>query len=133
MNEEDRTMIIARRNLCHEMQVENKSEDEIYDACRKLKYEKYVTEIRNAEKEIEKYAQYYHARESDCPESFKFLMLINGWHNPFIALNELLKIIYKNEMLLKRQSKKKGYKSRYREMELLVQKYANDSMRYLRG
>ena len=69
---------------------------------------------------------YYHARENECPDSFKFLMLINGWHSPFVALNELLKVIYTNEMILKREGKKKGYRSRYREMEMLVQKHANE-------
>lgn len=84
-----------------------------------------IEEIRRAEYNIELYAPYYHARESDCPDSFKFLMLLNGWHNPFAALNELLKVIYTNEMLLKRNGMKKGYKSRYREMERLVQEHAN--------
>ena len=42
-----------------------------------------------------------------------------------MKMNELLKVINKNEMLLKREGKKKGYKSRYREMELLVQRYAD--------
>ena len=69
------------------------------------------------------FAQTDHAKESDCPDSFKFLMLLNGWHNPFVALNELLKVIYTNEMLLKRNGMKKGYKSRYREMEKLVQEH----------
>ena len=84
-----------------------------------------INRIRNAEYFIEQNAPYYHARESDCPDAFKFLMLLNGWHNPFLALNELLKVICTNEMLLKRNGMKKGYKSRYRELELLVQKHAN--------
>ena len=84
-----------------------------------------INRIRNAEYFIEQNAPYYPARESDCPDSFKFLMLLNGWRNPFVALNELLKVIYTNEMLLKRNGMKKGYKSRYRELELLVQKHAN--------
>jgi hypothetical protein len=29
-------------------------------------------------------------------------------------------------MILKREGKKKGYRSRYREMEMLVQKHANE-------
>lgn len=121
----DHEMITARRNLCQQMLAEGTDEDEIYQTCRNLRYEEHVTEIRNAEKAIEEYAAFYHAKENECPDSFKFLMLMNGWHNPFVALNELLKVINKNEMLLKREGKKKGYKSRYREMELLVQRYAN--------
>jgi hypothetical protein len=84
-----------------------------------------IEEIRGAEYNIELYAPYYHARESECPDAFKFLMLLNGWRNPFVALNELLKVIYTNEMLLKRNGMKKGYKSRYREMEKLVQEHVN--------
>ena len=121
-----RSMIEARRNLAKEMKAQGKSEDEIYLACVGLKYEPYITEIRNAERAIENYAMYYHARENECPDSFKFLMMVNGWHCPFIALNELLKVIDTNEMILKREGKKKGYRSRYREMEMLVQKYENE-------
>lgn len=110
---------------------EGSSEDEIYTACRYLKYEPLITEIRNAENAIEKYAKFYHAKESECPDSFKFLMLINSWHNPFIALNELLKRIYTNEMILKREFKRTGkkaeYKSRYKEMRSLIQECANSS------
>jgi hypothetical protein len=84
-----------------------------------------IAEIHNAEKQIEKYAQFYHAKEKDCPDSFKFLMLLNEWHNPFIALNELLKRIYTNEKLLTKEQKK-NYKSRYRELEGLVQTYENN-------
>ena len=126
MTNVDRAMIEARRNLAKEMKDLGKNEDEIYLACVGLKYEPYITEIRNAEKAIENYAMYYHAKENECPDSFKFLMLVNGWHNPFITLNELLKVIYTNEMILKREGKKKGYRSRYREMEMLVQKHANE-------
>lgn len=121
MTNVDRGMIEARKNLAKEMKAQGKNGDEIY-----LKYEPYITEIRNAERAIENYAMYYHARENECPDSFKFLMLVNGWHSPFVALNELLKVIYTNEMILKREGKKKGYRSRYREMEMLVQKHANE-------
>lgn len=114
------------RELAKEMKAQGKNGDEIYLACVGLKYEPYITEIRNAERAIENYAMYYHARENECPDSFKFLMLVNGWHSPFVALNELLKVIYTNEMILKREGKKKGYRSRYREMEMLVQKHANE-------
>ena len=122
------------QTLCHEghsldevlIDIDGKNGDEIYLACIGLKFEPYITEIRNAEKAIENYAMYYHARENECPDSFKFLMMANGWHSPFIALNELLKVIYTNEMILKREGKKKGYRSRYREMEMLVQKHANE-------
>ena len=86
--------------------------------------EELINSIRNAEYFIEQNAPYHHAMESECPDSFKFLMLLNGWHNPFIALNELLKVIYTNEMLLKKNGMKKGYKSRYREMEKLIQEHS---------
>lgn len=125
MKDSERTMIEARRNLVRKMMSEGRSEDEIYTACRNLKYEPLITEIRNAENAIEKYAKFYHAKESECPDSFKFLMMINEWHNPFIALNELLKRIDTNEMILKRESKRTGkkaeYKSRYKEMRSLIQ------------
>ena len=84
-----------------------------------------IGEIRRAEDCISEYAEFYHSHESECPASFKLLMLINGWRNPFVALNELLKVIDKNEMILRRGGKKKGYKSRYREMRNLVQWHSN--------
>lgn len=83
-----------------------------------------IEEIHRAEIYIERYAKSYHAKEKDCPIEFKFLMLVNGWHSPFIALNELLKRIYTNERLLTKEQKK-GYKSRYRELERLVQECNN--------
>ena len=86
-----------------------------------------IDEIRRAESCIERYAGFYHALESDCPADFKLLMLLNCWHNPFIALNELLRRIYNNETLLRRERKRVGkkplYKSRYRELERLVKRY----------
>ena len=122
-------MIDARRNLARKMMSEGRSEDDIYTACKNLKYEPLITEIRNAENAIEKYAKFYHAKESECPDSFKFMMLINGWHSPFVALNELLKRIDTNETLLKRKQKatglKSGYKSRYKEMRELLQREIN--------
>jgi hypothetical protein len=94
-----------------------------------MKYETLITEIRNAENAIEKYAKFYHAKESECPDSFKFLMMINEWHNPFVALNELLKRIDTNEGLMKREKKRTGekpaYKSRYKELRELLQKEVN--------
>ena len=91
-----------------------------------------ITEIHNAEKAIENYARFYHSKETECPISFKFLMLINEWRNPFNALSELLKRIYTNELLLKREKtacRKFMYKSRYKEMRELIQKAANDGTR----
>lgn len=88
----------------------------------------HVEEIHRAEKLIEKYAGCYHLHEADCPVGFKMVMFFNGWHSPFVALNELLKVIDKDEMLIKR-ARKQGtvinYKSRYKEMFLLVQKEVN--------
>lgn len=122
-------MIEARRNLARKMMSEGRSEDDIYTACKNLKYEPLITEIRNAETAIEKYARFYRAKESECPDSFKFMMLINGWHSPFVALNELIKRIDTNETLLKRKQKatgiKSGYKSRYKEMRELLQREMN--------
>lgn len=87
-----------------------------------------VEEIYRAEKLIEKYAQCYYLHEIDCPTDFKMIMFLNEWHNPFVALNELLKVIDRNEMFIKRK-KKRGviinYKSRYKEMYLLLQKEVN--------
>lgn len=118
------TMIDARKNLVEDMKCQGKSENEIYDACRNLEYEEYITEIHNAEKAIEKYLQYYDALEKDCPSDFKFLMLVNKWESPFVAINGLLKIIEDNEFLLKKKQKltkdKINYKSRYKEMRNLV-------------
>lgn len=45
-----------------------------------------INRIRNAEYFIGENASYYHARESECPDSFKFFMLLNGWHNPFVRM-----------------------------------------------
>lgn len=94
-----------------------------------MKYEPLITEIRNAENAIEKYAKFYHAKESECPDSFKLLMLVNGWSSPFVALNELLKRIDTNEGLMKREKKRTGekpaYKSRYKELRELLQKEVN--------
>ena len=103
MKERTSVMIEARRNLAKTMMAEGKSEAEICKAVRSLKYEPLITEIRNAEWAIEHYAKYYHAREYDCPDSFKYLMLVNDWHSPFVALNELLKRIGTNEQLMKRE------------------------------
>lgn len=118
------TMIDARKNLVEDMKGQGKSENEIYDACRNLEYEEYITEIHNAEKAIEKYLQYYDTLEKDCPSDFKFLMLVNKWESPFVAINGLLKIIEDNEFLLKKKQKltkdKINYKSRYKEMRNLV-------------
>lgn len=36
--------------------------------------EELINSIRNAEYFIEQNAPYYHAKESDCSDSFKFLM-----------------------------------------------------------
>lgn len=117
-------MITARKYLVEKMKADGKSADEIYDACMGLRYEEFVTEIHNAENAIERYAKYYHARESECPDSFKYIMLINGWGSPFVALRELLKVIERNEGLLKKKKRETGvktsYKSRLREMQGLI-------------
>ena len=130
MKEKTSVMIEARRNLAKTMMAEGKSEAEIYKTVRSLKYEPLITEIHNAEWAIEHYAKYYHAREYDCPDSFKYLMLVNGWHSPFVALNELLKRIDTNEQLMKREKKRTGekptYKSRYKELRELLQKEVNN-------
>lgn len=88
-----------------------------------------IKEIHQCESLIEDYAGCYDMHENKCPADFKMLMLINEWHSPFIALNELLKRIDTNEMLLKR-AKKNGaefkYKSRYREMCTLLKKKGAD-------
>lgn len=87
-----------------------------------------VDEIRRAEKLIERYAGCYHLHESDCPAGFKMVMFFNDWHSPFVALNELLKIIDKDEMLIKRAMKEGAviaYKSRYKEMLRLIQEAAD--------
>lgn len=87
-----------------------------------------VDEIRRAEKLIERYARCYHSHESDCPAGFKMVMFFNDWHSPFVALNELLKVIDKDEMLIKRARKEGAviaYKSRYKEMSRLIQEAAD--------
>lgn len=119
-------MIDARRNLALKMKAEGRGEDKTYEVCRALKCDEYVTEICNAENAIERFVKYYHAKESDCPDSFKFMMLLNGWKSPFAALNELIKVIERNEQLLKRKRKETGikpnYRSRLREMRGLIQR-----------
>lgn len=94
-----------------------------------MQVERLITEIHQCEKILEEYVNCYDLHENKCPSSFKLIMLLNNWHSPFIAMNELLKRIDTNEMLLKR-AKKSGadfkYKSRYREMCSLVQSKKND-------
>ena len=89
-----------------------------------------LSEIRAAEKVLEENCMYYHARESECPAGFRLIMLLNGWPSPFVALNELLKVIERDEIILKRRWKNTGrkprYRSRHRELMLLLQRYAND-------
>ena len=84
-----------------------------------------IKEIHQCECLIEDYAGCYDLHINECPSDFKFIMLLNGWASPFIVLNELLKRIDTNEMLLKR-AKKNGaefkYKSRYREMCTIVKR-----------
>ena len=88
-----------------------------------------ITEIKSAETAITKYAKFYHSKENECPADFKLLMLINGWTNPFIALNELLKRIDADEILLKRREKesgiKTGYKSIYKRARAFLQEQVN--------
>ena len=88
-----------------------------------------IKEIHQCESLIEDYAGCCDLHENKWPSNFKFIMLLNGWSSPFIALNEFLKIIDTNEMLLKR-AKKNGaefkYKSRYREMCTLLKKKGAD-------
>ena len=88
-----------------------------------------ITEIKSAETAITKYAKFYHSKENECPADFKLLMLINGWTNPFIALNELLKRIDADEILLKRREKesgiKTGYKSIYKKTRAFLQEQVN--------
>lgn len=88
-----------------------------------------IKEIHQCESLIEDYAGCCDLHENKWPSNFKFIMLLNGWSSPFIALNEFLKIIDTNEMLLKR-AKKNGaefkYKSRYREMCILLKKKGAD-------
>lgn len=76
-------------------------------------------EINKADELIRKYVGFYHAREEDCPADFKFLMLMNNWTSPFIALNELLKVIDTDKMLLKRIGIK--IKTNYTELQQLLQ------------
>lgn len=128
LSERQHELITARKNFVAEQK--EKGIEPTYEDIIAVKYEKHITEIRNAEKAIEKYARYYHATERECPDSFKFLMLINGYHSPFEAINELLKVIDTQEMLLKREQKKSGikngYKSRYKELRGYVQKCVNE-------
>lgn len=94
-----------------------------------MNVEHLIKEIHQCESLIEDYAGCLDLHENECPSDFKFIMLLNGWASPFIALNEFLKIIDTNEMLLKR-AKKNGtefkYKSRYREMCTLLKKKGAD-------
>lgn len=81
-------------------------------------------ENERAENSIKEYAKYYHSRENDCPVSFKFLMLLNEWHSPFVAINELLKRVYSNEQILKKNKVK--YKKRYKDLQFFVQEIVNE-------
>lgn len=129
MTNEDVRLIKKRIELVKVLKKEGKSEDDIYIACRLVKSNELIAEIRKAEKLIEENAKYYHCKESEIPNSFKFVCLLNHWKSPFVALNELLKRIDTNQQLLKREEKrigiKSGYKSRYKEMRELLQKEVN--------
>lgn len=129
MTNEDVRLIKKRIELVKVLKKEGKSEEDIYVACRLVKSNELIAEIRKAEKLIEENAKYYHAQVEDIPTSFLFVCLLNHWESPFIALNELLKRIDTNQQLLKREEKrigiKSGYKSRYKEMRELLQKEVN--------
>ncbi|MBQ2458053.1 MAG: hypothetical protein II275_07855, partial [Bacteroidaceae bacterium] len=78
----------------------------------------------------------YHSHESDCPAGFKMVMFFNDWHSPFVALNELLKVIDKDEMLIKRARKEGAviaYKSRYKEMLRLIQEAVDGTLVEVEG
>lgn len=83
----------------------------------------------NAELLLRQYVPYYHALEGECPKEFKAVMLLNDWHSPFIAVNELLKRIDTNDKLIKCKTKKEGvkvdYKSHYKELRAFVQECVN--------
>ena len=129
MTNEDKRLIKKRIELVKVMKKDGKSEDDIYMACRLVKANELIEEIRRAEKLIEENAKYYHCNESEIPNSFKFICFMNCWQSPFVALNELLKRIDTNQQLLKREEKrigiKSGYKSRYKELRELLQKEVN--------
>lgn len=130
MTSEDRRLIKKIIELVKVMKKDGKSEDDIYTACRLVKSNELIDEIRRAEDLIEMYAKYYHCKAEDIPNSFKFVCALNQWESPFIALNELLKRIDTNQQLLKREEKrigiKSGYKSRYKEMRELLQRNVNN-------
>lgn len=129
MTNEDVRLIKKRIELVKVMKKDGKSEEEIYIACRLVKSNELIAEIRKAEKLIEENAKYYHSQVEDIPTSFQFICFLNHWESPFVALNELLKRIDTNQQLLKREEKrigiKSGYKSRYKEMRELLQKEVN--------
>lgn len=129
MTNEDVRLIKKRIELVKVLKKEGKSEEEIYIACRLVKSNELIAEIREAEKLIEENAKYYHSQVEDIPTSFQFICFLNHWESPFVALNELLKRIDTNQQLLKREEKrigiKSGYKSRYKEMRELLQKEVN--------
>ena len=64
------------------------------------------------------------------------VMFFNDWHSPFVALNELLKVIDKDEMLIKRARKEGAviaYKSRYKEMLRLIQEAVDGTLVEVEG
>ena len=88
-----------------------------------------IAENKQTELLLRQYAPYYHALECECPKQFKAVMLLNDWHSPFIAVNELLKRIDTNDKLIKCKAKKEGvkvdYKSHYKELRAFVQECVN--------
>lgn len=90
-----------------------------------------IQQNKYAELLLRQYAPYYHALEGECPKKFKALMLLNDWHSPFIAVNELLKRIDINDKLIKCKAQKEGvkveYKSHYQELRTFVQECVNKS------
>lgn len=88
-----------------------------------------IQQNKYAELLLRQYAPYYHALEGECPRALKEVMLLNDWHSPFIAVNELLKRIDINDKLIKCKAKKEGvevvYKSHYKELRAFVQECVN--------
>lgn len=87
-----------------------------------------VEEIHRAETLLDEFIPHYWDKENETPDSLKIVMLLNDWHSPVIACEELLKRIDGNEGILRRNKikfKDVNYSSRYAEYRLKLQEIKN--------
>ena len=81
---------------------------EVEGIIKVMDIEELINETERAFQQLKNCIDDYWKTESECSEETKLLMLINGWHSPFEACNELVKRIGTNETTLRNICKKCG-------------------------